>query len=86
MVEVFKTDVSRCDDAQRLIEQIHLKFTDYKANFDLEDCDLILRVQSLNSSIIPEAIISILEQNGFYAEILEDDFQPSVSIFSSLPS
>ncbi len=75
MVEVFKTDVSNCEDAQRLIEQIHLKFIDYKANFDLEDCDLILRIQSFKGSIIPQFIISILKQNGFYAEILQDDFQ-----------
>ncbi|RZK53813.1 MAG: hypothetical protein EOO91_17005 [Pedobacter sp.] len=81
MVEVFKTDVSNCDDAEKLIGQILLNFPDYKVNFDLEDCDLILRVQSFNGSIIPESIISILKQDGFYAEILEDDFQPIPEIF-----
>ena len=82
MVEVFKTDVSNCDDAEKLINQIRLNFPDYKVNFDLEDCDLILRVQSFDGSIFPESIISILKQNGFYAEILEDDFQPDFEIFS----
>ncbi|WP_316765489.1 hypothetical protein [Pedobacter frigiditerrae] len=84
MVEVFKTDVSNCDDAERLIAQILLNFPNYKVNFDLEDCDLILRVQSFNESIIPQPIISILRHNGFYAEILEDDFQPDAGVLSRL--
>lgn len=75
MVEVFKTDVSNCEDAEMLIGQILVNFPNYKVNFDLEDCDLILRVQSFDNSIIPASIVSILKQNGFYAEILEDDFQ-----------
>ncbi len=82
MVEVFKTDVTNCDDAQKLIAQIHRKFTNYKANFDLEDCDLILRVEVENGSINAEPIIFLLNQNGFYAEILADDFEPMIPIFS----
>jgi hypothetical protein len=82
MVEVFKTDVSNCEDAEKLIDQILLNFPNYKVNFDLEDCDLILRVQSFEGSIIPQSIILILAQNGFYAEILEDDFQSTDWVLS----
>ena len=44
MVEVFRTNVKQRDHANILISQIHKAFPDYKANFDLEDCDKILRV------------------------------------------
>lgn len=81
MVEVFKTDVSNCEDASKLIAQIHFMFPDYKANFDLEDCDLILRVQTSNGAVESAPIISLLKHCGFYAEVLEDDFQPNIEIF-----
>ncbi len=46
MVEVFKTNVEDSSHADLLIEQIHKTYTHYTANFDLEDCDKILRVES----------------------------------------
>ncbi|TKC06562.1 hypothetical protein FA048_15235 [Pedobacter polaris] len=81
MVEVFKTDVKNCEDAKALIVQIQENFDGYIANFDLEDCDLILRVEYLTGSVMAEPIISLLKQNGFHAEILVDDFQPVVTPF-----
>lgn len=80
MVEVFKTDVFNHHDAHKLIGQIHSIFPSYKANFDLDDCDLILRVESENV-VSAESIIVLLKQGGFYAEVLEDDFQPIVAVF-----
>ena len=50
MVEVFKTNVKDRDQAKMLIDQIQKTFTDFTANFDLEDCDKILRVKSTNPS------------------------------------
>lgn len=47
MVEVFKTDVANCEDAKWLIAQLHENFNDHLANFDLEDCDLILGSNAL---------------------------------------
>lgn len=73
MVEVFKTDVKSCEDANMLIEQIHQNFKAYHANFDLEDCDLILRVEHLDGPVVAEPIISLLKQNNFHAEILVDE-------------
>jgi len=46
MIEVFKTNVKHADHAKILVDQIHTTFADYTANFDLEDCDRILRVVS----------------------------------------
>ena len=46
MVEVFKTNVHDVDQVNLLLNQIHNTFKGYKANFDLEDCDKILRIVS----------------------------------------
>lgn len=75
MVEVFKTDVSAIEDAKRLILQIHQNFDHYLANFDLDDCDRILRIQCAYNSIPTEPIMDLLKRNGFNAEVLVDDGQ-----------
>ncbi|RZL48807.1 MAG: hypothetical protein EOP00_08315 [Pedobacter sp.] len=76
MVEVFKTDVCNCDDAIRLIEKIHLQFDCYQANFDLDDCDHILRIKCSKGQVQAHPIIALLQHNGFNAEVLNDDFKP----------
>jgi hypothetical protein len=73
MVEVFKTDVKDAHQANRLIDQIHKIFTDYTANFDLEDCDKILRIKSINGTVQSCYVITILQDFGFTAEVLPDD-------------
>jgi len=72
MVEVFKTDVKHRMQAIMLVEQIHLAFPGYKANFDLEDCDRILRVRSVTGSVESCHLISLLKEKGFNAEVLPD--------------
>lgn len=73
MVEVFKTNVQDARQANLLIDQIHKNFMDYKANFDLEDCDNILRVKSTTSYIEPAPVINLLQHFGFIAEVLPDE-------------
>lgn len=72
-VEVFKTNVTERGHANMIIERIHHAFTDYKANFDLEDCDKILRVKSLSGKVSPSRLIALLGKLGFYAEVLPDN-------------
>src|SRR6478609_6922826 len=43
-VEVFKTNVADPERAKWLVDQIERNFTNCKVNFDLDDCDRILRV------------------------------------------
>lgn len=50
MVEVFKTNVTPMSKAKMLIQSIEKHFPDYKTNFDLSDCDKILRVEGENIS------------------------------------
>ena len=73
MVEVFKTDVFNDFDANKLVLLIHQTFNQYQANFDLDDCDHILRIKSESELIDHLSVISLLKQNGFNAEILIDD-------------
>lgn len=82
MVEVFKTNVTHCDDAKSIIDQIHQNFSEYQANFDLEDCDLILRIKCPDGVVCPISIIKLLQQNGFEGSVLPDDFQPLATPFT----
>jgi hypothetical protein len=78
MVEVFKTNVEDKNDAWRIIMQISRIFEGYQVNFDLEDCDRILRIKSCDVIVDSKAIISLLEHAGFSAELL-DDMEPLFS-------
>ena len=72
MVEVFKTNVENADQARVLIGRIHEAFAELTANFDLQDCDRILRVKS-TGSIQSSVLIRLLNKFGFDAEVLPDD-------------
>ncbi len=79
MVEVFKTNVTNQKDANEIINSIE-HFPDHKINFDLEDCDNILRVENLNGGLEIENIIQIVTGFGFWIEILNDE------VFCYLPN
>ena len=72
MVEVFKTNVTARRQARLLLAQIHATFAQYRANFDLEDCDRVLRVESRHGLISPACLIELLQKAGFQAEVLPD--------------
>ncbi len=76
MIEVFSTNVRDHGQAGLLISRIHQAFTGYKANFDLEDCDLILRVESPELPIDNAGLIRLLKTCGFQAEVLPDIVPP----------
>jgi hypothetical protein len=68
MVEVFKTNVLKKQHAKTMIEMLSKHFPDNKINFDLSDCDKILRVEG--KSIRPEIIIELLSKRRFECEVL----------------
>ena len=80
MVEVLKTNVNDPGQAKTLIEQIHKNFTEYKANFDLQDCDNILRVESISGIVQSSLLIDLLKDFGFKAEVLPDEDPPIVRL------
>lgn len=72
-VEVFKTNVIEPDQAKMLVRRIQAAFGNYAANFDLDDCDKILRVETKAPRIQVSALIAMLKDLGFSAEVLPDD-------------
>jgi len=72
MIEVFKTNVRNRSHAKMLVSQIQSAFGDYEANFDLDDCDNILRIKSTSGAVQVSRLISFLRDFGFSAEVLED--------------
>ena len=75
MVEVFKTNVENRHHADMLVNRVHETFPGYKANFDLDDCDKILRVEYAAGLIQSDSLIVLLRHAGFTAEILPGDCQ-----------
>lgn len=72
IIEVFKTNVENADLATMLARQIRSSFSDYTANFDLDDCDRILRVVSPDDHIQTARLMHLLKDFGVRAEVLPD--------------
>lgn len=77
MVEVFKTNVNSKEQAVMLVDKIHTIFSHYTVNFDLDDCDNVLRVTSNNGIIDAALLIDLLRDYGIHAEVLPDIIEPS---------
>jgi len=69
MVEVFKTDIHQQKQALRLLAVLSQKFPRCRINFDLEDCDRILRVEG--DEIAREKIIELFASNGCQCDVLD---------------
>jgi hypothetical protein len=73
-VEVFKTNVADPERAKWLVDQIERNFTNCKVNFDLDDCDRILRVV-YEDTIQSDLVIELLKNVGCAAEVLPNTIQ-----------
>lgn len=69
MVEVFKTNVGSIREANYIVQKLAEEFPNHKINFDLSDCDRILRVQG--SHILEKEIITLVTSLNHTCEILE---------------
>ena len=69
VILVFKTNVSRYRDAKKLLTCLLEQFPTHRVNFDLEDCDKILRIEGTQISY--EAVVTILNKNNYQCLILE---------------
>ncbi len=70
-VEVFKTNVLNKDTAQSILAEIGSHQPEYKCNFDLDDCDKVLRIENAGGRIDAELVFKILEKNNHSGAILE---------------
>ena len=69
MIEVFKTNVEESAQASKIIDLLLEHFPGNKINFDLHDCDKILRVEGKH--FMPEKIKDLVIEKGFMCDILE---------------
>jgi hypothetical protein len=70
VVQVFRTNVNDPSQAEMLCELVQIDATVQRANFDLDDCDKIFRVESTVN--IDEKVIALLRLHGFTCEELPD--------------
>jgi len=68
MIEIFKTDVQQPGTANLLISKLMLLFPGSRINFDLDDCDRVLRVEGQN--ICCEKIRALLRSSGYSCQEL----------------
>lgn len=68
MVEIFKTNVTDSVQAGLVLQLLKVQWPQYMANFDLEDCDRILRIES--DSVEHEKILSLMHLQGYVCEVL----------------
>jgi hypothetical protein len=69
MAEVFKTNVRKLTQAKQLVGRLQEHFPQGKINFDLKDCDKILRIDGYSN--ISSDVIDVLNREGFICEELE---------------
>jgi len=69
MIYVFKTSVKTKIQAKKLKPRIDKILPKSKWNFDLADCDKVLRIESEENIILP--ITSLLKNHNFDCEELE---------------
>jgi len=69
MVEVFKTNVRKKAQSKMLLGMLYEAFPWFKINFDLSDCDRVLRVEGDNLEAL--RIMILIKQYGFHCEVLE---------------
>lgn len=69
-VEVFKTNVTDKEVADKIISDLSLLMPQSRINFDLTDCDKILRIES-STNIHIESVASHMIQCGYQCEVLE---------------
>ena len=69
MVEVFKTNIQKKAQSKMLLCILSEAFPSFKINFDLSDCDKVLRVEGDNMETL--RIMILVKEYGFTCEILD---------------
>ena len=69
MVEVFKTNVQKKAQSKKLLCILSEAFPSFKINFDLSDCDKVLRAEGDNMEAL--RIMILVKKHGFKCEVLD---------------
>jgi hypothetical protein len=70
VIEVFKTNVHEHTRAAELVSLLLHHFPDGRINFDLNDCDRILRIDK--PELQTEQVIAVMTAEGFQCTVLEE--------------
>jgi hypothetical protein len=68
VVEVFKTNVDNEYSAKLIIQKLKKILPQAAINFDLEDCDRVLRIAFYHGAIEVQTITGVVEELGFSIE------------------
>ena len=68
MIEVFKTNIENREEAERIRKLLLDQIPYSKVNFDLEDCDKVLRVEG---TVSPLEVIELVKEHSYQCESLE---------------
>lgn len=69
-VEVFKTTVTDPTTAAGIINTLQEMIPGSTVNFDLDDCDNILRV--ISKEVVTDVVSRVVSQCGYHCEVLQD--------------
>lgn len=69
MVEVFKTNVMAVDQSKKLIGILLGHYPKGRINFDMEDCDKVLRVEC--EVVCPVKVVAVLNAEGYECCVLD---------------
>jgi hypothetical protein len=70
VVEIFKTNVTQPEAAEKIVSELKRALPLAKINFDLDDCDKVLRVEIDSESLI-HSIVQHLHSAGYWCELLK---------------
>jgi hypothetical protein len=69
MVEAFKTNIQKKAQSKKLLCVLSEAFPSSKINFDLSDCDKVLRVEGPNMEAL--SVMTLVKEHGFECEVLD---------------
>jgi hypothetical protein len=72
IVQVFKTDVQDQLVARHILLFLQQTLSHCRINFDLDDCDKILRIESQQESVAETRIQLLIASYGHHCEPLQD--------------
>ena len=68
LVAVFKTNVCNTEQSQPLLGRLLAMHPHCRINFDIEDCDRVLRVEGENVDAL--SVVMLMQEHGFVCEEL----------------
>ena len=69
VIEAFKTDVATASETGNIVDMLRQHFPGSRINFDLHDCDKILRLEGKDFST--DKVMMLVHQKGYYCEMLK---------------